>query len=699
MIRHGADRTLSKAPPPACLRGARALLGLTQMEAAKVLNIARAEIAAAEADVLDDVLAERVALAYRDQGVVLNFDGKAWIVTRRLREGETRDAINGIATTAARSAAGFTQQTLATSARVSLRTVVALERGAGAMRTTEGAVAAALARRNVEVVGVGGSWGFRLSPADGADGPADEAARTDGPDRLVDPLPTAIDPERPSYLRLRVEIEGTKPRVWRELLVPENATFEDLHRAIQVAFGWRDAHWHEFEIGLRVGPASLNEDGSVSEGMAIDERLAYLTDIHSRTDTFAYLYDFGDSWRHTIRRVAMEGRGDRPLRPMVVGGALAGPVEDSGSYVGWNALARRLRSGPLEGADGDWLHQSGYGRDYDPDRFDVAAADDRLGELAFDIPPTWMGQYDRRRAVKVEAPFLQEPASIQPPRKSRRSALSRLIKLCSVEDFGTEKYEKMDGKAEETAGLTWTPSDKNGRAVVTRSEAADVLGKLLEFASDVGAFRGMPVRVTYLEQGMETFFIPDYEVTTIDKRGINKSLVHILSPHNIHLATHYLAIKALLAEEGLELIIMPNGVLEAGPVKLAAAVKYAASPSWQAPDREAAEFLGGLVQGGRRIPVKEAVRHLLENGFAEHDRREGGTPENRVLFRLMDCVAKGEISIDASAPDEWSSSIGPRQVFASSWSFTRLATEWEFDRIPRGEGRRSPRSGTKASRR
>ena len=54
--------------------------------------------------------------------------------------------------------------------------------------------------------------------------------------------------------QLKATIVGTKPPVWRRVLVPESASLLDLHQMLQVAFGWHDCHLHEFEIdGVRYG--------------------------------------------------------------------------------------------------------------------------------------------------------------------------------------------------------------------------------------------------------------------------------------------------------------------------------------------------------------------------------------------------------------------------------------------------------------
>ena len=54
--------------------------------------------------------------------------------------------------------------------------------------------------------------------------------------------------------QLKATIVGTKPPVWRRVLVPEAATLLRLHEVLQAAFGWWDSHVHEFEIdGVRSG--------------------------------------------------------------------------------------------------------------------------------------------------------------------------------------------------------------------------------------------------------------------------------------------------------------------------------------------------------------------------------------------------------------------------------------------------------------
>ena len=52
-----------------------------------------------------------------------------------------------------------------------------------------------------------------------------------------------------NIITLKVTLRGTKPPVWRRLVMPGTMTLGDLHRAIQAAMGWHDGHLHAFDIG------------------------------------------------------------------------------------------------------------------------------------------------------------------------------------------------------------------------------------------------------------------------------------------------------------------------------------------------------------------------------------------------------------------------------------------------------------------
>ncbi len=97
---------------------------------------------------------------------------------------------------------------------------------------------------------------------------------------------------------LKVTLEGTHPPVWRRVIVPENMSFGDLHRVIQIVFGWEDAHLHIFEA-----PKNLYEIVASREDAFNDYLLEGRTPVSAIAKYekwVRYVYDFGDEWKHKI---------------------------------------------------------------------------------------------------------------------------------------------------------------------------------------------------------------------------------------------------------------------------------------------------------------------------------------------------------------------------------------------------------------
>src|SRR5258708_12537723 len=49
--------------------------------------------------------------------------------------------------------------------------------------------------------------------------------------------------------RVRIDLEGTGPPLWRRLELASDLFLDQLHDIIQVAFGWPDSHLHRFDSG------------------------------------------------------------------------------------------------------------------------------------------------------------------------------------------------------------------------------------------------------------------------------------------------------------------------------------------------------------------------------------------------------------------------------------------------------------------
>ena len=47
--------------------------------------------------------------------------------------------------------------------------------------------------------------------------------------------------------QIKLEFSGSKPKIWRRLIIPADMLLSDLHKVIQTAMGWTNSHLHMFE--------------------------------------------------------------------------------------------------------------------------------------------------------------------------------------------------------------------------------------------------------------------------------------------------------------------------------------------------------------------------------------------------------------------------------------------------------------------
>jgi hypothetical protein len=96
--------------------------------------------------------------------------------------------------------------------------------------------------------------------------------------------------------QLKIMIENSKPPVWRRVLLPNYINFGQLHKIIQIVFGWEDDHLHDFyfpSIKVRIPGSAPFGDDSDYENIRI-------ADLIERVKWFRYTYDYGDDWSHKI---------------------------------------------------------------------------------------------------------------------------------------------------------------------------------------------------------------------------------------------------------------------------------------------------------------------------------------------------------------------------------------------------------------
>ena len=177
-------------------------------------------------------------------------------------------------------------------------------------------------------------------------------------------------------LQLHIELRGTRPKVWRRVLVPSTITLTKLHSVIQVAFGWGHSHMHEFiaSDGERYGSS---DPFDAMDGVTSGEKVRLPTVL--RTATLNYVYDFGDYWEHRIKVEKTLAPVPGLDLPFCVGGACATPPEDCGGVPGYAELVQAMANpdDPEHDNLAEWI-----GTDtWDPAAFDSIEVNDRLAEI------------------------------------------------------------------------------------------------------------------------------------------------------------------------------------------------------------------------------------------------------------------------------------------------------------------------------
>lgn len=163
--------------------------------------------------------------------------------------------------------------------------------------------------------------------------------------------------------QLKTTIAGTRPPVWRRVLVPESASLLDLHGILQGAFGWYDCHLHEFEIdGVRYG----TNDGDGWGPPPKNERRARLGSVAGQGTVIRYVYDFGDDWVHKVVVEKVLPAIPEQTYPACIGGQMACPPEDCGGVWGYEEFLAAI-SDPAHPEHEEMLEW--VGGEFDPDAF------------------------------------------------------------------------------------------------------------------------------------------------------------------------------------------------------------------------------------------------------------------------------------------------------------------------------------------
>ena len=181
-------------------------------------------------------------------------------------------------------------------------------------------------------------------------------------------------PSKRRLYQIKVVLNGTRPPIWRRLLVSSATDLAELHAIIQIAMGWTDSHLHQFIAGrerYREPEPDFDDDAKPEAGVRIDSLLK------REKQWITYEYDFGDGWEHrlTLEKVLPEESGEAV--PKCLDGRRGRPPEDVGGVYGYARFLEIYRdeSHPEHDEMVEWA-----GEYFNPEGFDIEEVNTILAE-------------------------------------------------------------------------------------------------------------------------------------------------------------------------------------------------------------------------------------------------------------------------------------------------------------------------------
>jgi hypothetical protein len=177
--------------------------------------------------------------------------------------------------------------------------------------------------------------------------------------------------------QIKVTLHYTHPPIWRRILVPSNTTLLKLHDILQIVMGWENAHLHMFKVrGFDYENPEEDETGVM--GMLDEANYKLNKIIHHEGQQLCYIYDFGDSWDHTLVVEKISSAQESLRYPICLKGKRACPPEDMGGVWGYDNFLKAIQD-PEHHEHEDYLNW--IGEEFDPEAFELNAVNDQLRHM------------------------------------------------------------------------------------------------------------------------------------------------------------------------------------------------------------------------------------------------------------------------------------------------------------------------------
>ena len=166
--------------------------------------------------------------------------------------------------------------------------------------------------------------------------------------------------------QIKVNLRGSKPNIWRRILIPSEMLMSDFHYVIQATMGWTNSHLHQFIHDGEYYAKRIPEEFMVDD-FGIDYENMKVSDFLTREkDKMIYEYDFGDGWVHDIVLEKITDPDPEQFYPVCIKGKMNCPPEDCGGVWGYADMLEILKDPAHEEYENfsEWLRE-----DFDPGYF------------------------------------------------------------------------------------------------------------------------------------------------------------------------------------------------------------------------------------------------------------------------------------------------------------------------------------------
>ena len=195
---------------------------------------------------------------------------------------------------------------------------------------------------------------------------------------------TANSPRKAQIYQLKITLKGSRPPIWRRVLVPSGITFHRLHRIIQTVFDWQDCHLYEFSFsGANV--SAPREDNLIlpDPKPSKNARRLKIDRLLTSERHCTYTYDFGDDWEHEIELEKVLEPEPGVSYPFCNEGERHAPLEDIGGIGGYSRFLKAI-SDPQDPEHEEMLEWVGGSDDdpgFDPEECDLYQINGMLADL------------------------------------------------------------------------------------------------------------------------------------------------------------------------------------------------------------------------------------------------------------------------------------------------------------------------------